>query len=190
MLSSETETAVLRQAGIAIGFWGDQEALPALVRLKTQSHSDVRYGAVHGFSGIETEYAKRHLIDLTRDEDGDVRDWAVFGLGQMTTMDFPDLREALVAALDDPNDMVRFEAVAGLAERKDPRAIAGLKCLLGRMDNDDEWQAAWGIAEDLRASELAPELQLQFKRYDAEHPAPQGLADALKACKAGPLPTQ
>ena len=63
------------------------------------------------------------LIRLSRDEHSDVRDWATFALGMLASEDTEDLREALVARLDDPDAETRLEAVHGLALRGDPRAV-------------------------------------------------------------------
>jgi HEAT repeat protein len=183
MLASEADEDVLRQAAIAVGLWRDEAALSDLVRLKTHDSCVVRFGVAYGLSGVELEAAKRHLIDLTRDEDEDVRDWAVFGLGQQTELDFPDLREALVAALDDPVAMVRAEAIEGLAVRGDRRAVVPLKRELAAVPTDEEWPLLWQCAEMLSASELVFELQAQLERYEGIRP-PDDLVAALNACRA------
>lgn len=56
------------------------------------------------------------LIELTRDEDAANRDWATLLLAQQD-IDTPDVREALLGAADDENEVVRAEAVLGLAQR-------------------------------------------------------------------------
>jgi HEAT repeat protein len=185
MLETETATDVLNQAGIAVGFWKDEAALPALVQLRSHPSSDVRYGVVLGLSGIEREDAKRYLIELTRDADLDVRDWAVFGLGQQTALDFPELREALVAALEDTHEMVRAEAIDGLAVRQDERAIPALRRELAAVAEDREWHMLWECAEKLKSPLLVPELQAQSDRYNKTNPAPEQLVAAPKACRVG-----
>ena len=66
------------------------------------------------------------LSDLSRDADEEVRDWATFGLGSLTEVDTPELRETLLARLVDTDDNTRGEAVIGLAKRHDPRVVAPL----------------------------------------------------------------
>ena len=61
----------------------------------------------------------RRLIELMRDDDRSNRDWATFLLAQ-EEIDTPDVRDALIRATEDDDDMVRAEAVLGLAVR-DPR---------------------------------------------------------------------
>ena len=60
------------------------------------------------------------LIELTRDPDRANRDWATLLLSQEGG-DAPAVRAALLQAASDEDDMVRAEAVLGLASR-DPEA--------------------------------------------------------------------
>ena len=64
----------------------------------------------------------RLLIEMTRDEDRSNRDWATFLLAQEET-DTPAVREALIRAAKDDDDVVRAEAVLGLAKRDPPLAL-------------------------------------------------------------------
>ncbi|WP_062733261.1 hypothetical protein [Sphingobium abikonense] len=61
----------------------------------------------------------RHLIELTRDDDLAKRDWATMLLSQQE-VDTPQVREALLAAAGDKEEIVRAEALLGLAQR-DPK---------------------------------------------------------------------
>jgi hypothetical protein len=70
------------------------------------------------------------LIVLSRDVDGDVRDWATFGLGQISESDGPAIRAALLDRTTDSFQDAREEGVCGLARRRDPRGIALLRDLL------------------------------------------------------------
>ncbi|MBG6137994.1 HEAT repeat domain-containing protein [Longispora fulva] len=64
------------------------------------------------------------LLRLTCDPFPDVRDWACFALGtQCPDIDTPELRDALAARLADPDNETRCEALFGLAQRRDPRAL-------------------------------------------------------------------
>ncbi|UYY75961.1 hypothetical protein [Sphingomonas sp. R1] len=58
------------------------------------------------------------LISLAQDQDLSNRDWATMILAS-EEMDTPLVRDALLAALGDKSDVVRAEALLGLA-RRDP----------------------------------------------------------------------
>lgn len=75
------------------------------------------------------------LIALTTDDDPDVRDWATTALGSLSDSDTPEIREALVARLDDPGADTAFEAALGLARRGDARVR---DVLVRRLSADDQ----------------------------------------------------
>jgi HEAT repeat protein len=58
----------------------------------------------------------RRLILMMRDEDRSNRDWATFLLAQEET-DTPAVRDALISSAKDGDEVVRAEAVLGLAKR-------------------------------------------------------------------------
>ena len=71
------------------------------------------------------------------DADEDVRDWATFGLGTLGTVDTPEIRDAFAKRLDDDSSDVVDEALAGLAQRRDKRALPFLLERLRQPDVDD-----------------------------------------------------
>jgi hypothetical protein len=76
---------------------------------------------MHQDSDLDTQT----LLTLMRDEDADTRNWATFAIGTLREdEDTPEIRDALFAAIDDPHEDTRFEALAGLAIRRDRRIIA------------------------------------------------------------------
>ncbi len=70
--------------------------------------------------------ARMALIRLSQDCDPEVRDWATFGLGTLSSEDGPDVRAALLARAEDASHEARAEALFGLAVRRDPRAVPHL----------------------------------------------------------------
>ena len=64
----------------------------------------------------------QRLIDLTRDNDRSHRDWATMLLAQQDA-DTIAIRTALCAAADDEDDIVRAEAICGLAMRAPALAL-------------------------------------------------------------------
>ena len=75
------------------------------------------------------------LIQLCRDPDAEVRDWAFAGLGtQRRDLDGQDIREALLLGTGDPYPDARAEATIGLAFRRDLRAVPRIRAELASDD--------------------------------------------------------
>ncbi|MGW4892341.1 HEAT repeat domain-containing protein [Kitasatospora sp. NPDC004240] len=142
------------------------EALPAL--LDAPDHPD-RPGE---FAPPPPEVV-RTLIRLTRDPDAEVREGAAFSLGTQLYADTPALRDALHALLTDEHPGPRTEGARGLAQRRDPRALAPIAALLA--DEEGAEVLTFAAAAVLGAPELLPLLE----QYDEDDP---GVADALAAC--------
>jgi HEAT repeat protein len=88
---------VLESIAVAFSHFRDSKTIPALHGLRKQ------------------DVAVQTLIELSADESADVRDWATFGLAVQTERDDPDVRAALLARMNDPDDVTREEAIRGLA---------------------------------------------------------------------------
>ncbi len=131
LLRRETEPVVLRSVGVALGHMVEPRALADLIGLANHPAAEARYGAVHGLAVLDGPEAVDALIQLSADEDRDVRDWATFGLGTlMEEVDTPRLRDALAARLDDEDQEIFGEALVGLAARKAPRAVEPVRAAL------------------------------------------------------------
>lgn len=92
-----------------------------LVRLARCGDPDVRWQVAVGLGRARDRYDGRGvatLVELTADADAGVRDWATLELGSVVPFDTPEVREVLVARLDDPVPDVRGEALVGLARRR------------------------------------------------------------------------
>jgi HEAT repeat protein len=170
-LHAMAHTRDLRQVDIALGLI--EHPLPR-----------VRYATTHMLiAGKEDERTVAALITLSADTDPLTRDWATFGLAQqMEKRDTPEMREAFVSRLSDPDKETRTEAILGLALRKDLRAIQPLIDALA----DDEpscmnYKAAWVLA----SPELCPAL-LAFGQRLPEYEHELWLA-AMKACGCAPF---
>jgi HEAT repeat protein len=123
MLATETEPEVLYSLGVALGHMQESRAIEPLCRLKTHTDAHVRYGVVFGLLCQEDELAIRTLIELSQDSDAMVRDWATFGLGSQLEIDTPEIRNALMMNIDDIDEQTRYEALVGLAVRRDERIL-------------------------------------------------------------------
>jgi HEAT repeats len=155
-LHAMAHTKDLRQVDIALGL--SKHPLPR-----------VRYATTHMLiAGKEDARVMAALITLSADTDASTRDWATFGLAQqMKDCDTPEMREAFVARLDDPDKETRAEAILGLALRKDLRVVQSLIDALG--DDEPSWanyKAAWALASPA----LCPALWAVGQRLPAyEH---------------------
>jgi HEAT repeat protein len=124
-LLGDLDVAVVSCALVALGHLcvGDPEALCPLA---SHQAADVR-GAVAFCLGTRDDVLSRNtLIALSGDADTDIRSWATFGLGSLSDVDTPVIRDALVARLSDPDHEVRGEAMLGLAVRGDARAVPAI----------------------------------------------------------------
>jgi HEAT repeat protein len=113
--------------------------------LGLRDHSDaaVREAVAFALGGRSGDDVLAALIALSADDDVDVRDWATFALGMLSSHDTPELREALVARLGDEHPETRLEAVHGLAVRGDVRAVEPALELLAeaaRTEGDGMWR--------------------------------------------------
>jgi HEAT repeat protein len=172
MLTTETDPGVLSDIGVAFGHLHDPRAIKLLVPLQHHPDADVRFGVVYGISPHPYETAIKTLIELSADEEEEVRDWATFAIGSEVNVDTPEIREALLARLTDPCDDARCEALVGLARRKDKRELtSGTVGLL-----------AIEPAEELADPRLGPAL-IQLREAWADHDSHVGrLHKALLAC--------
>ena len=123
MAAREQDPGVLEAIAHGFGHLGEPYGMDTLLRLSVHEDPRVREAAAIALAGRGSPPAVDALIRLSRDEHSDVRDWATFALGMLASEDTEDLREALVARLDDPDAETRLEAVHGLALRGDPRAV-------------------------------------------------------------------
>ena len=99
-------------------------ALTRLVGLATHPNASIRCNVAISLGRDSEQSAVDALLRLASDTDDRVRDWATFGLGTLQQhADTPEIREALWKNLHDRDEEVRGEALVGLAERRDPRAI-------------------------------------------------------------------
>lgn len=112
----------------ALGWFGDPRGVGEALPFLNHPYSGVRYWVTQVLTALcEDPRSIDGLICLTSDAAVEVRDWATFGLGSMTDQDTPAIRQALLARLADPDDIVRGEALVGLAKRQDQRVVEPLR---------------------------------------------------------------
>jgi HEAT repeat protein len=127
MLQVETEIQPLSSAIHALGHLENPAGIPLITSYQRHPSAEVRFAVACSLGSFANDPAAVHaLLVLTRDADDDVRDWAVFGLGNLSDADSTEIRDALFARLNDSNEDVREEAIVGLAKRKDERVLPAL----------------------------------------------------------------
>jgi HEAT repeat protein len=176
MLEAERQPRVLCAVLSAIGHQSAVEAIKPASRLTSHVEADVRFAVVMALMGQEHPVAVASLIDLTRDQNSDVRDWATFALGTQLQLDTPEIRDALAARLFDQDDDTRCEALVGLARRGDERVIGPLQKALS---SAEPWSLEIEAAESIADARLYPALiAVRDRRESPDEP----LEDAIRAC--------
>ena len=160
----------------------DLRLVQPLIRMKSDEDAEIRSSVAIGLSGYEAHAAIETLIELSSDPDSGVRDSAVFyGLSFLCGLDTPAIRDALLVRIDDEDAVIRAEAILGLANLKDKRAIEPLIKELQEQSKefltyDYLIDAALNLADERLCQSL-----IEFKKeYDIEEY--QSLDDALIAC--------
>ena len=87
--------------------------------------TNVRRATAFAISVINDKATIPLLINLLKDPNGDVRNWAAFAIN-INKYDNSDIRDCFVEMLQDKNEEVRIEAIIGLSYRKDKRVLAVL----------------------------------------------------------------
>ena len=126
ILTQEQDAGVLRAILIAFSHLKDPKIIEVAHTYVRHPDPDVRHAAVHALTGYDDPRAIDFLIELTKDSETHVRDWATFGLGTQLDVDTPQIRAALFERLTDTDDITRAEAQVGLARRGDQRVVAFL----------------------------------------------------------------
>ncbi|WP_448951133.1 HEAT repeat domain-containing protein [Labrys neptuniae] len=120
---SERVLEVLRCALFSLGHLGNPRCQPDLIRFADHPDPIVRYAVAFSFHEPQTEEAVQVLLRLMTDnEDVRIRDWATTALGQ-SGADSKGIRAALLVNAMDEDELVRGEALQGLARRKDRQGI-------------------------------------------------------------------
>jgi len=171
MLLRDSSTKMKSSAIVALSFLENPAAIPLICSFHSDPDAEIRFSVA---CALGPPFANDHLavetlLELMRDEDEDVRNWATFNLGSLGDADSPAIRDALVERLGDSFPDAREEAVEALAKRKDLRVLPALKELLQveTMSSCAEEAAyyllelEWGDKERT-ASELLSELHARF----------------------------
>jgi HEAT repeat protein len=127
LIKTEHDLRPLGSEIFALGHIGNPRAVRMLCRFQKHPDPEIRFALACALGNFADDpMAVDALVELTRDADEDVRDWATFGIGTLSKIDNPAIRAALLARLEDPSEDPRHEAIAGLARLKDLRVLPAL----------------------------------------------------------------
>jgi HEAT repeat protein len=155
-LLADSDEKVIEDALIALGHLGGVESVLKFPDLVEHANDEIRFAVAFALSGSSDPDAIDVLIKLTRDRDDRVRNWSVFGLGTQSDIDTPELRQILLGCLGDSDEIVRGEALVGLAVRGDRRIIP---YLIEEMKADEIDDLVLQAATKIAAPELLPALE-------------------------------
>lgn len=151
LLEKEQDTHVLSSIGVALGHIRDVRAVNPLINIKNHPSEEVRFGVVFGLLGHTEKLAINALIELSSDEDEEVRNWATCGLGSLIDVDSNEIREALFNRISENNSEIRGEAFVGLAKRGDKRIV---EPLLEELSLEEVGTLAIEAAREIKDSRL------------------------------------
>ena len=182
-LLDDQNERVIAAAAIGLGHRGDPSAIPFVLQLLSHPNSEIRFGVVRALTGHEDDAAIAGLIQLSKDQDDEVRDWAAFGLGSILERDSTEIREALAALVEDADPEIRGEAMIGLAKRKDSRAYSIIARELKRKFWGSWCLEAAELLADPRLGPLLDELSIRIPEKDRTNFA-SDFESARQACSA------
>jgi HEAT repeat protein len=128
--SAGQDAKTRRYVALVLGLLGDKESAPTLRRGLSDSDPDTVKNCLWALARLKDDEAALPAIELTRHEDANVRLMAVYALG---FLDNPRAREVLVASLNDPDELVKWNAAFALGNRGD---VAGRPVLLRLLDKE------------------------------------------------------
>jgi len=181
MIQTEKDHDVMTSLISAVHFRQLKEGAEWLISLAQHPSEDIRWRVAWGLPipNLHDPETERRAIDtlmqLLADSEPQVRDWATFSLS-MTEEDTPQLREALLERMRDPDFSTRSEAAIGLARRNEPR---GITLLLEYLKSDRVGELYVEAAEMYAHSSLQPALVSLRKWWDVN---PELLERAIAAC--------
>ena len=169
-LRKRNDPAVLYAAICSLGHLSQPSAVQVIRRYLDHPDEDVRFAVTFALGCFPNEPTSvSGLMQLARDHDSDVRDWAVFGFGMQGSADSVEIRELLFSCLHDEDVDIREEAAVGLAIRQDERVLPFLMQAFGneavgeRITDAAAWLLGFGYEPPKwDASKFKTELKTKF----------------------------
>lgn len=118
-----------RYLALVLGLLGDKQAVPALRGGLADSDPETIKNCLWALGRLGDDDSALSAIELTRHQESSVRLMAVYVLG---SMEHPRARDVLAAALNDPDELVTWNAAFALASRDDAAGRTVLERLLDK----------------------------------------------------------
>ncbi len=177
----EQDTDVLVEVARAFGYRRDPRALEPLLRYRDHPEQPMRFFVACSLRSCRTEDNEDQvvgaLIELTNDDDGAVRDYALFGLRELE-VDSVNVREAMLRRVRDPDSSAAGEALVGLAMLGDERGIEPLLEFLQSAPPDRVHSYGLKAASTHGDARLLSAL----RGLKEQHGEWTGLDEAIRAC--------
>jgi HEAT repeat protein len=170
LIKTEKEVEPLSSAIQALGHIAKPRGAEILFRFRMHPDAGVRFALACALGNFpDHPMAVEALVELTRDEDEDVREWATFGIGALGKSDSPAIRGALIERLDDSLEDTRQEAIVGLSRLRDERVLPALIAALEQPEVSDivieaglEMLGLSGSAAEWTPVDCADELRRKY----------------------------
>jgi len=121
----------------------------------------VRQGLTYAIGVIDNPTSIECLIELSKDHITTIRDWATFGLGTLVESDDTNIRRALWERVNDKDQNTRFEAIVGLAKRKD----SPVKEIIQReLESEDCGSQIFEAIIELNEKDFLPFLEKELQK--------------------------
>lgn len=122
LLNTSQSIKVLKSILYGIGHNNQElnsEQVNQLIPFRKSKSIQVRQALVSALSGVEEEVAIQTLIELTEDKVASIRNWATFAIGSLISIESPSIKQALWKRVNDEDYDTKWEAIMGLANRKE-----------------------------------------------------------------------
>jgi HEAT repeat protein len=103
-----------RYLALVLGLLGDRQAIASLREGLDDGDAETVKNCLWALGRLDDEASARRIIELTHGDEQSVRLMAVYVLG---SMDSPAARGVLEASLNDPDELVKWNAAFGLASK-------------------------------------------------------------------------
>lgn len=150
------------------------QATGSVERLSRDESAAVRRAAMWSLATLGVPEAEKAALRLARDDDVAVREWALWGLGEIACS--RNAIDVLVAALHDPEVVLKSRAATSLALLGEYRAAGGIVALLSE-ENGHVKRAALAALAQLRVRCEAAIIPLLF--HDPNHGVRRSAATTL-----------